>query len=61
MVAFMVSRIVLVEDEIKDVCLEVFIKVYLNLEKFKFDSKLYTWIATIAQRYSLNHLKKEKE
>lgn len=60
MVAFMVSRIVLEEADVKDVCQEVFIKVYLNLDKFKFDSKLSTWIATIAYRYALNHLKKKK-
>jgi RNA polymerase sigma factor (sigma-70 family) len=61
MVAYMVSRIILEEDEVKDVCQEVFIKVYLHLEKFKFDSKLSTWIATIAYRYALNHLKKRKK
>lgn len=61
MVAFMVARIVIEEDDVKDICQEVFIKVFLNLDKFKFDSKLSTWIATIAYRYSLNHLKKRKK
>ena len=50
MVWFMVSRMVIDEDEIKDICQEVFIKVYLHLEKFNFDSKLSTWIATITYR-----------
>jgi RNA polymerase sigma-70 factor (ECF subfamily) len=53
-----VSKMVLDKDEIKDICQEVFIKIYINLEKFKFDSKLSTWIATITYRLTLNHLKK---
>lgn len=61
MVWFMVSRMVIDEDEIKDISQEVFIKVYLNLEKFNFDSKLSTWISTIAYRYTLNYLKKKKK
>jgi len=56
-----VAKMILDEDEIKDVCQEVFIKIYLNLEKFKFDSKLSTWIATITYRISLNYLKKVKK
>lgn len=60
MVAYMVSRIVLDDDDVKDICQEVFIKVYLKLDKFNFESKLSTWIATIAYRYSLNYLKKKK-
>lgn len=57
----MVSRMVQDHNEVKDISQEVFIKVYLNLDKFKFDSKLSTWIATIAYRASLNHLKKMKK
>ena len=60
MVKFLVSRIILDEDDLKDVCQEVFIKVYLNLHKFNFESKLSTWIATITYRLSLNYLKKKK-
>lgn len=61
MVGFMVSRMIIEDDDVKDICQEVFIKVFLNLEKFKFDSKLSTWIATIAYRLALNHLKKKKK
>ena len=61
MVWFMVSKMVLDEHEIKDICQEVFIKVYLNLDKFNFQSKLSTWIATIAYRFTLNQLKKKKK
>jgi len=61
MVWFMVSRMILDEDEVKDICQEIFIKVYLSLDKFNFESKLSTWIATISYRFSLNHLKKRKK
>jgi RNA polymerase sigma-70 factor (ECF subfamily) len=57
----MVSRMVPDEDEIKDICQEAFIKVYLNLDKFNFNSKLSTWIATIAYRQTLNYLKKRRK
>ena len=61
MVWFMVSRMVGDEDDSKDICQEVFIKVYLKLDNFKFDAKLSTWIATIAYRFTLNYLKKRKK
>lgn len=61
MVWFLVSRMVLDEDEVKDICQEAFIKVYLNLDKFNFESKLSTWIATITYRITLNYLKKNKK
>jgi RNA polymerase sigma factor (sigma-70 family) len=59
MVWFLVSRMVLDEDETKDICQEAFIKVYLNLDKFNFESKLSTWIATVTYRLTLNYLKKK--
>ena len=58
LVWYMVTKMVLDEDDVKDICQEIFIKVFVNLEKFKFDSKLSIWIATIAYRLTLNHLKK---
>ncbi len=57
----MVSKMVPDEDEVKDICQEAFIKVFLNLEKFNFNSKLSTWIATIAYRQALNYLKKNRK
>lgn len=60
LVYHLVYRIVLDNEATKDICQEVFVKVYLKLEGFKFDAKLSTWIATIAYRYALNYLKKRK-
>lgn len=48
------------EEEIEDICQEVFLTVYQKLKSFRFQSKLSTWIATIAHNLALNHLKKRK-
>lgn len=58
LVTHMVWRLVKNKEDREEVCQDVFIKVYDSLSTFKFDSKLSTWIATIAYRMSLNHLKK---
>ncbi len=60
LVYFLVYRIIGEEELTKDVCQEVFVKVYLKLGDFNFKSKLSTWIATIAYRHALNQVKKEK-
>jgi RNA polymerase sigma-70 factor (ECF subfamily) len=44
----------------EDIMQEVFIKVYKNLEKFKFKSAFYTWLYRIAFNTALTHLKKRK-
>lgn len=57
LVQHMVQRIVKNEENVKDVCQEVFIKVYKNIGQFKQESKLSTWIAQIAYTTSLDYLK----
>ena len=44
----------------EDICQDVFVKVYQNLERFQFRSKLSTWIARIAYTTCLNHLDKKR-
>src|SRR5689334_10038445 len=44
----------------EDICQEVFIKVYTNLNKFQFKSKLSTWVGSIAYNHSLSYLSKRK-
>lgn len=53
-----VSSLLKKQEDIEDVSQEAFIKVYRGLLGFNFNSKLSTWIAKIAYRSSLNHLKK---
>ena len=38
----------------------MFIKVYEKLGEFNYQSKLSTWIATIAYRHAINHVRKRK-
>ena len=47
-------------EERKDIVQDIYIKVYQNLSKFKYQSKLSTWIGQIAYNTCLNFLKKKK-
>ncbi|WP_128546879.1 RNA polymerase sigma factor [Larkinella soli] len=58
LVAHMVGRIVQQPEDVEDLCQEVFIQVHKHLGEFGGESKLSTWIATIAYRTALNHRKK---
>lgn len=53
-------RLIQRQEEIEDVCQDVFMKVYQNLGKYRGECKLSTWIATIAYNTSINHLRKSK-
>lgn len=58
LVFFVINRLVHDVQDKEDICQEVFIKVYKSLPKFKFESKLSTWIARIAYLTAINYLKK---
>ena len=60
LVTHIVFRIVNREADREDVCQDIFIKVYRNLPKFQFESKLSTWIGRIAYNTCINYLKKKK-
>lgn len=60
LVAHMVGRVIDSSMDKEEICQDVFIKVYEKLNTFKFDSKLSTWIATIAYRTAVNFAKKKK-
>ena len=55
-----IRRIVSVHDDADDVLQNVFIKIWKNLEKFKENSKLYTWLYRIATNESLTFINKRK-
>ncbi|OEK04781.1 RNA polymerase sigma factor [Roseivirga misakiensis] len=57
MIQKLTTNHVLVEELAQD----VFMKVYEKLPGFRFNSKLSTWIATIAYRHTINTLKKENK
>lgn len=60
LVLHVISRLIRNDDDLKDVCQEVFIKVHRGLNTFSFKSKLSTWIARIAYLTALNYLRKYK-
>ncbi|MEO5563155.1 MAG: RNA polymerase sigma factor [Chitinophagaceae bacterium] len=57
LVFYVVDKLIKGKDDKEDVSQEVFIKVYKNLDSFKFKSKLSTWIASIAYRTAINYIR----
>lgn len=55
-----VRKMVIDHDDADDLVQEIFIKVWKNLDRFRADSKLYTWVYRIATNECLNFLKKKK-
>lgn len=53
-------KMVIDHDDADDVTQEVFIKVYKNLENFREDAQLYTWIYRIATNECLSFLQRKK-
>ena len=56
-----VRKMVIDHDEADDLVQEVFVKVWKNLDKFRQDSQLYTWVYRIATNECLNYLRKKKQ
>lgn len=57
LVFYIIDRLIKNDEDKKDVTQEVFIKVFKSLKRFHFESKLSTWIASIAYRTALNYLR----
>lgn len=55
-----VRRILIDHDDSNDVVQNTFLKIWQNLEKFREDSKLFTWIYRIATNESINFLNKKR-
>lgn len=51
------GRIVNQNEDVEDLCQDIFIKVFRKLRSFKGESRLSTWIAAIAYNTSISHLK----
>ncbi|HKG07313.1 MAG TPA: sigma-70 family RNA polymerase sigma factor [Pedobacter sp.] len=56
-----IRRLVIDHDDTDDLVQDVFIKVWKNLENFRNDSQLYTWIYRIATNESITFLNKQKQ
>lgn len=59
-VYWVIRRMVIDHESSDDIAQETFVKVWKNLDKFKGESKLYTWIYRIATNEALTHLRKKK-
>jgi len=60
LVAHMIGRLVKNNEECEELCQDVFLKVYEKLGEFNFQSRLSTWIATIAYRHAINQIRRRK-
>ena len=60
LVFHMIGRVISNEEDREELCQDVFVRVHEKLGEFNFQSKLSTWIATIAYRLAINHLRKKK-
>ncbi|MCP4684661.1 MAG: sigma-70 family RNA polymerase sigma factor [bacterium] len=60
LVGQIVFRMVSNPTEREDLCQDVFVRVYQNLDRFQFQAKLSTWIARIAYNTCLNFLEKKR-
>jgi RNA polymerase sigma factor (sigma-70 family) len=56
-----VRRMVVDHDDANDVLQNMFIKVWKNLDNFREDSQLYTWLYRIATNESLTFLEQQKK
>tara|TARA_Y100001933_G_scaffold265154_1_gene336017 strand:- start:29536 stop:30078 length:543 start_codon:yes stop_codon:yes gene_type:complete len=56
-----IRRIVLNHDDTDDVLQNTFIKIYKNIDNFKGESKLYSWMYRIATNESLTFLKQKSK
>jgi len=54
-----IRKIVLNHDDTDDILQNTFIKIFRNIDKFKGDSKLYTWMYRIATNESITFLNKK--
>ncbi len=60
LVVHVVGRIIRQKDELEDVCQDVFIKVFRMLKNFRGESRLSTWIATIAYNTAISAHRKQQ-
>lgn len=56
-----IRKIVISHDDADDVLQNTFIKVYRSIDKFKGDSKLYSWLYRIATNESITHINKNSK
>ena len=56
-----IRRIVLKHDDSDDVLQNTFIKAWVNLDDFRGESRIYTWLSRIAINEALNHMQRSRQ
>jgi len=54
------ARLISCSEDRDDICQDVFIKAYQNLEAFRGDSKISTWLGKITYNTCINYLRRKK-
>jgi RNA polymerase sigma-70 factor (ECF subfamily) len=60
LVASVAYRLAVHRDDIEDVVSDVFIKIYRNLDSYRPEFRLSTWIHTVATNHVLDHLRRQR-
>ncbi|MFN4085721.1 MAG: RNA polymerase sigma factor [Spirosomataceae bacterium] len=55
-----VRKMVIIHEDADDLVQEIFVKIWQNLDKFRGDSKLYTWIYRITTNETLTFLQRKR-
>jgi RNA polymerase sigma-70 factor (ECF subfamily) len=55
-----IRKILISHEDTNDILQETFIKIYQNLNKFRSDSQLFSWMYRIAMNEALSFLRKQK-
>lgn len=59
-VARFIWRLIPQSQDREEICQDVFVKVFFNLDKFRFESKFSTWLYSIAWRTALTSLRRKR-
>lgn len=57
----LVKSLIIDQEEVYDVCQDIWVKVYSKLDTFRNQSRVSTWIYRIAYNESIDHLRKNKK
>lgn len=60
LVGHMIGRLIDQAEDREEICQDVFMKVFEKIGEFNFQSRISTWVATIAYHHAINHLRKKK-
>ncbi len=57
----LVRKMVIIHDDTEDLVQDIFLKIWINIQSFRGDSELFTWIYRIAYNETINFLNKKNK